>query len=257
MHEASQGAIYQYIIGKSMMRQKDPVAQSLMAQLVEDYKVMTHGKNGKFFTDRDRGILPFMIKYIHYCMYGLDLSKDKMKMDIVYEFYYGNALGTASLYYIKVVGTILNVTGQFKFSRLLNKVAKIYEESPSLESYPEVNPAYMNLSRKEVAHSSIPIMAIAATVGPKHLLGAAMGYKPFPNQIDGVKTGDIDVTTIWDSINLNDKSEVERYIYECGRLWVPVGHTRESCLIINTTMILLRFEYLTLPFLFHYRSRGN
>ena len=224
MHEACNGAFWRYVIGEGMKRQKDSVAQALLDQLVDDYKAMPHGRNGKFFTDKDRGIFPFMIKYLHYCFFGIS-PFDKEKIDTLYDYYYANTGKTATQYYIKGLAKLVNYAEKMKFNRLLPQVAKIYEESPMFEKLPD-SISTVGLSKNEFANMIIPLFSIAA-VGPKHLLKATMGQAPFPNQIDGVKTDQIDVLKIWDSINLDDKNEVKRYIFECGRLWVPVGHTRK------------------------------
>lgn len=224
MHEQLRAAADRYIFFRGMVRQREPKAEQIMNQLVEDYRSMPHGKGGKFFTNKKRGMRPFMIKYIHYCMYGID-PDDKEKIDILFNFYYGNKAGSAALYYFKVVGRVLGLVETFQYNRLVKKVSKIYEESPNLSSFPENEAKYGNLSRKELADATIPIMAIAATVGPKHLLEAAMGCSPLPNRVDGVKTNTTDVFGIWDGLDLDDSGEVERYINEIGRLWLPVSHT--------------------------------
>ena len=239
MHEHLRAATDRYIFFRGMARQRDPKAEQIMDQLVEDYRSMPHGKGGKFFTNKKRGMLPFMIKYIHYCMYGID-PDDKKKIDILYEFYYGSKAKTAALYYFKVAGRVLNLVEKFRYNRLVKKVSKIYEESPNLSSFPENDAKYGNLSRKELAESTIPIMAIAATVGPKHLLTAAMGCSPLPNRVDGVKTNTTDVFGIWDGLDLDDSSEIERYINEIGRLWLPVSHTHRVATEPFTVKMLLK-----------------
>jgi hypothetical protein len=113
---------------------------------------------------------------------------------------------------------------KFRYNRLVKKVSKIYEESPNLASFPKNDAKYGNLSRKELAESTIPAMAIAAMVGPKHLLNAAMGCHPLPNRVDGVKTNTTDVFGIWDGLDLDDSNEIEWCINEIGRLWLPVSH---------------------------------
>ena len=216
MHAQLRAATDRYIFFRRMARQqRDPKAEQIMDQFMEDYRSMTHGKGGKFFTNKKRGMLPFMIKYIHYCMYGIN-PNEKKKIDILYEFYYVSKAKTAALYYFKVAGRVLNLVEKFRFNCLMKKVPTIYQESPSLASFPENDAKYGNLSRKELAKSTIPIMAIAATVGPKHLLTAAMGCSPLPNRVDGVKTITTDVFGIWDGLNLDDSNEIERYIMKLG-----------------------------------------
>jgi hypothetical protein len=108
-----------------------------------------------------------------------------------------------------------------RFKNLLPKVAKIYEESPHFATMPE-SFSSMNLSKFEVAHLCIPIMSIAATMGPKHLLNFSMGNSKFTNFLKGQALNKIDVFKIWDQIDLDDRAEVERYLYECGRLAIQL-----------------------------------
>lgn len=222
MHEALRAAMDGYIInGKAISRQKDDIAQSLMDQLVVDYRNMPHGKGQKFFTDRDHGIQPFMIKYMHYCLFGLN-PFDKKKMDILFDFYYKYK---ATGFWMRSVGIVLNVATKFKISKLYKVVVQIYLDSPALASFPEDKPEFNNISKFELAHSVVPIMGIAALVGPMHLLSAAMGNAILPEYKDKKGTSKIDVAAIWDTIDLSDRAEVERFLYETGRLWNPVGHT--------------------------------
>ena len=76
------------------------------------------------------------------------------------------------MYYSQIAGMITNIATRFKFTRLLPKVVKIYEISPTLADCKEKN---YGLSRKELAHLSVPAMSIAGTVGPKPLLNNCMG----------------------------------------------------------------------------------
>ncbi len=208
-----------------MSRQKDPIAKDLMSELVKDYKTMSHGENGTFFTDSKRGMQRFMIKYIHFCLYGISPSDDE-KIDILFDFYYGNKVSTAFVYYLSGFGQIVNLLERRAFNKLLPKVAKIYEESPALQAMPDsVTP--FNLSRTEVAQMTIPIIAIAGTVGPRHMLRYSMGYEKLTKHIEGVDTDKIDVCKIWDSLNLDDETEVHRYIYEVSRLQTPVSRSRK------------------------------
>ena len=64
-------------------------------------------------------------------------------------------------------------------------------------------------------------------IGPSHLIQSTMGALPLPEYKDKAGVSKINVKDIWAKINLKDDAEVDRYIYEVGRLWNPVGHTRE------------------------------
>lgn len=222
MHEAVSMAFMQYTVAKSGARQQDSVAKALIAQLAEDYKT----KPKKFFTNnRECGINPFMIRYIHYCLFGIN-PLDKEKFDTLYDFFYGTKAGTAAAYYLKFVSTALETQEPGRFKTLLPKVAKIYEESPHFATMPDIFSS-KNLSKFEIAHLCIPIMSIAATVGPKTLLDFSMGNSKFKNFLKGNTLNNIDVLKIWDQIDLDDRAEVERYLYECGRIAMPVGHSRK------------------------------
>jgi len=95
------------------------------------------------------------------------------------------------------------------------------------------------LSKYEVAHMTIPIMSIAATLGPRDMIQYAMGALKLPNHdTPGVHTDKIDVCSIWDGINLDDRDEVVKYIYEVNRLRPPVGHSHHVAVEDFTVKIL-------------------
>jgi len=225
MHEAASMAFMQFTVAKSGSRQQDPVAKALIAQLAEDYKT----KPKRFFTNnRECGLFPFMIRYLHYCLFGIN-PLDKEKFDTLYDFFYANKANSAAAYYIAGVGTAVNVVEKGKFHTLLPKVVKIYEESPHFATMPE-SFSSKKLSKFEVAHLCMPIMSIAATVGPKTLLFFSMGHQKFKNFLKGNTLKEVNVLKIWDQIDLDDRAEVERYLYECGRISMPVGHSRKFIL---------------------------
>lgn len=221
MHEAAYNVFVEYIMMGAPTRQNDPIAKALVEELVEDYKNMPHGEEGEFFTDTKRGLPRFMIKYLHYTMFGISPSDDET-IDALFNFFYGNKASTAAMYYFKGVGKIFNLLERRAFNKQLPIIAKIYEESPSLAAMPDSVTSF-NLSRHEVAHIVIPILSIAGTVGPRHILRFAMGYGKFTKHIEGVDTDKIDVTKIWDNLNLDDKAEVEKFIYEVSRIQTPVS----------------------------------
>ena len=57
-----------------------------------------------------------------------------------------------------------------------------------------------------------------------------MGADKFTKQIPGAKTDKIDILHIWDNLDLKDRSEVERFLYEVGRLNTPVKNSRKYSL---------------------------
>jgi hypothetical protein len=65
---------------KSLERAKDETSAILLEQLAKDYKYMDHGPDGEFFTAEKKGIKRFLIRFIHYTLFGLD-PDDKATMD--------------------------------------------------------------------------------------------------------------------------------------------------------------------------------
>jgi len=80
------------------------------------------------------------------------------------------------------------------------------------------------------------IMSITAFVGPKTLALNAMGYDPFP-AYEGTETPEIDVTKIWDKLDLENREEVADYLFECGRLKLPVATTHRVAMEKSTIPI--------------------
>eukprot|EP01083_Nonionella_stella_P159787 521664_1 len=97
--------MFKYNMDIALERQSDPVAQKLMDQLVEDYSTMAHGRGEAFFTSAERGLNPFLGKYIHYCMFVID-PEDKETVDTLFTFYYGGLLPCLNLF--DTVGALVN-----------------------------------------------------------------------------------------------------------------------------------------------------
>lgn len=224
--EAYNKAFYKYIIKDASARQDDPVAQSLMDQLVEDYKTMSHDRGGDFFNkNNEGGLFPFLNKYLHYCLMGID-PNDEETVDTLYSFFYGGV--PPALYWLRTLGYAYERKDK-SFIASLREVEKIYENSEVLKSFvisSEVN----GISKRQMADLIVPIMGIAATQGPKHLLLTALGELSIPEYKEGVDTSKIKQTEFWDKIDLDDGKEVQNYLFECGRLNQPVGHTHRVAL---------------------------
>ena len=109
---------------------------------------------------------------------------------------------------------------------MVEGVGKIYEESPAISAMQEGQAKYNYMSRKDLANLMVPIMAMAGMVGPKTLAYIVMGKTPLPSY-EGEKTGEIDVCKVWDKLDLNNRDEVKKYMYECGRLRHPVSNTHK------------------------------
>lgn len=178
-------------------------------------------KKNEFFKSNDRGLKPFLNKYLHYCMFGIN-PEDKETMDTLYSFYF-KGLPAAS-YFFDVFGGMYNFVTGNSFSDKV-KVEEIYENSPRFAAFPDGSDEVMNISKKEFSQMWLSIMSIAGTAGPKHLLEVALGKNPIPLYKEGVDTTKIKPTEIWDKIDLDNKGEIMSYILECGRLNQPVGHT--------------------------------
>ena len=253
MHEACYKVFVEYLMKGALAKQNDPIAKGLMSQLVEDYKSMPHGEGGEFFTDTQRGLPRFMIKYLHFCMFGISPT-DKEKIDVLFNFYYGNRVNTAAFYYPKVFGKLFNMIERPSFKSQLPAVAKIYKESPSLVAMPDPVTSF-NLSSEEVAHMVIPIMSIAGTVGPRHILRYSMGYERMTQHVESADTHNIDVSKLWDNLDLDDIAEVQRYIYEICRLQTPVGQTRKFRTFFYFSKVSQKCSRLVLTLSNHDASR--
>lgn len=211
-----------YILNENAtQRQSDETAKSLLARLATDYLEMPHDIGGSFFSDDQRGLKRFMVRYLHYILFGLN-PDDEQVMELLTRLYYTN-LGT--LQYFAVVGKLLrqfNLKGHKNLSEMIEQVATIYENSTALADFQE-NIADENLmTRRELAKMMTSIMSIAALQGPLHLCYTSMGFRPLPSY-PGQKTAEINLTDYWDNLDLNDRQAVKLYLLECARVWAPVS----------------------------------
>jgi hypothetical protein len=217
-HEAYRAVLFKYVMDIALERQSDPVAQKLMDQLVEDYSTMAHGRGEAFFTSAERGLNPFLSKYIHYCMFDID-PQDKETVDTLTSFYFSGPFPCFNLF--DTIGAIVNFLPENTFS-LREEVLKIYENSPRFAQIPEDSV----LSKKELSQMLFPLMMLAGMVGPQHLAQTCLGEKSIPSYNEGVgDTTMIKPTETWDKIDLDDPTEVIQYMLECGRLCQPVNFT--------------------------------
>ena len=114
---------------------------------------------------------------------------------------------------------------------------KIYKESPAFEDVKENDPRYNNLTKDEMASLAIALLAIAAQPGPHSHAVACMGGRPSLPAYVGCKTHKIDVTKEWDKIDLDDRVALEKYLFEVGRLWIPVSASHRVATEPFTTTI--------------------
>jgi len=192
-------------------RKNDAVAEKLLDELAKDYTEMGHGKGGAFFADPKRGLLRFMVRYMHYVLLGMDPDA-KDAIDVLSKFYFEDNAILHYFYSFKLI----------RRNKLFGQVTSIYKEAPALVGSRENDPKYNNMTKDEMASLMVALLAIAAQAGPLALSNTAMGGAPLPSYV-GRKTSEIDPTHVWDKIDLDDRDEVERYLFECGRLWMPVS----------------------------------
>jgi len=197
----------------------DETTQKLFDKLQEEYKQSDKKTEGVFFQDNDTGLQDFLLRYLHYVLFGLDPLDDAIMEELNHLHY--DRLSAA--YYLNI-GNLLQCVKFKDWEERFERVTKIYEESPALSKFEEGQEKYNNLLRKDLAELCTAMMAMAGMVGPKTLCNIVMGVSPMPN-FEGTAVGDIDVTQKWDELDLSNRDEVKRYIHECGRLRNPVSNT--------------------------------
>lgn len=221
-HEAFRKCMQKYILNDvATERQRDATAKRLLAQLGADYAEMTHDLNG-FFTNDKRSWMGFLVRYLHYVLFGLD-PDDEESVSLLTELHYTRL---SPVYYLAGISSLLqnlNLQGHRELPELIERAATIYENSPALANFQE-GPEVNGMTRRELAKLTTSIMGIAALQGPLHLGYTAMGYRPLPAYKEQ-QTADIDLTYYWDALDLDDREAVRRYLLECARLWPPVSAT--------------------------------
>ena len=69
-----------YLINdNAIARQQDAVAQKLLKNLAADYLSMSQVAKEDFFTDDQRGWMGFMVRYLHYVLFGIDPDSSEIK----------------------------------------------------------------------------------------------------------------------------------------------------------------------------------
>ena len=221
-HEAFRQCMQDYFMGEAALaRQRDATAQQLLDHLAADYRQMPHGPGGRFFTDNQQGFKRFMVRYLHYVLFGLD-PEDEETMALLTDLHYTRR---GTLYYYALVGTVLrtlNLLGAKTWPPLIEQVATLYEQSPALSDFQEKQPQYNGMTRRELAKLMTAMMSIAGLQGPLGFAYTAMGYWPFPTY-EGHPTAAIDPTQYWDQLDLEDRDAVKLYLLECARLRPPVN----------------------------------
>ncbi|MDZ8055902.1 MAG: cytochrome 450 [Aulosira sp. ZfuVER01] len=223
-HKAFRECMQKYTLNAATTeRQNDAIAKRLLEQLATDYLEMLHGLSGDFFSNERQGWMGFMVRYMHYVLFGLN-PDDEKTVNVLADLYYTRM---SPVHYLAGIGSILqsqNLKGHGDISDLIERAATIYENSPALADFEENNPEYNYMTRRELAKLMTAIVGIAALQGPLHLGYTAMGYRPLPNY-KGKETSSINLIAYWDELDLDDRESVRLYLLECARLWAPVSAT--------------------------------
>lgn len=98
--EAYRAAFEDYITHteETKLRVNDETTKKLMEKLVGDYKKTGLKKEGEFFDNNDSGIQDFLLRYLHYVLFGLDPFDDE-KMGIINDYHYDSR---SAAFYLKV-----------------------------------------------------------------------------------------------------------------------------------------------------------
>ncbi|HEY9641693.1 MAG TPA: hypothetical protein V6C57_14495 [Coleofasciculaceae cyanobacterium] len=223
-HAAFRACMQKYLLNDATTaRQHDATARRLLDQLGADYAEMPHGTGGLFFTDVNRGWMGFLVRYLHYVLFGLN-PDDHEAIALLTDLHYTRL---SPLHYLADVGSLLqalNLSGHGDLSELIERAATLYENSPALAHFVAGDPADHGMTRRELAKLMTSIMGIAALQGPLHLGYTAMGFRPLP-AYQGQPTADINPTHFWDELNLDDREAIQLFLLECARLWAPVSAT--------------------------------
>eukprot|EP00527_Entomoneis_sp_CCMP2396_P007973 CAMPEP_0198151442 /NCGR_PEP_ID=MMETSP1443-20131203/55551_1 /TAXON_ID=186043 /ORGANISM="Entomoneis sp., Strain CCMP2396" /LENGTH=405 /DNA_ID=CAMNT_0043817097 /DNA_START=250 /DNA_END=1467 /DNA_ORIENTATION=+ len=240
-HEAFRAAMDDFVFNDqiTMERQNNTaICDVLFSKLASDYLEMGHSDTF-FHKDNDRGWKDFLLRYLHYVVFGLDPTDDKIMKPL--DKLHNDSASAA--YYLKHVGNALQCCAFRKWPERFTAAGDIYAKSPALKDF-TTQAKYNQITNHELSMALLAIMSLAGMVGP-HTLGViCLGQRPF-NDYAGHDTKDIDVTKIWDALDLDNREEVKNYIFECGRLRTPVSNTHKIATAEFTTKI--RGKNVTFP----------
>jgi cytochrome P450 len=236
-HAAFRQCLQDYLLNESASaRQQDPIATRLLDNLAADYRYMPHDRDGKFFTDEQRGLMQFMIRYLHYVIFGLN-PDDDASMRLLTDLHYTRL---SPAHYMANVGSLLqrlNLKGHGNLPDSIESAATIYENSPALANFQADRLEYNQMTRRELAKLMTSIMSVAALQGPLHLAYTSMGFRPLPAYHQH-QTNKIDPTKHWDALDLDDRESVRLFLLECARLWAPVSATHRVATAPFTVMLM-------------------
>jgi hypothetical protein len=177
-----------------------------------------------FFGSNQSGLDDFLLRYLHYVVFGID-PFDESIMNQLRDFHYGGGGSAGSVGpHLHIVGQLLALRTGFAFEKQFPIITDILKQTESIAGMNEHEPNYKDMTKTEIAAMLVSIMSLAGMVGPKTWAIAALGYTKLP-PYEGQTTGDIDVTAVWDTLDLNDRDEVKKYLHECGRIRHPVSNT--------------------------------
>jgi len=239
-HEAFRGALVDVLFNdEARERQNSPVAKELLAKLVEDYKEMGH--TAEFFSDNnDRGFKDFLLRYLHYVIFELDPNDMEIVMALNKLHYDSSSAG----YFLAVAGNLFQFLRFRDWPQQFMDVAKIYANSPAMANFTSNDPNYNMITKHDLSMAALAMMSLAGMVGPLTHGLIATGFREF-NNYEGQETHKIDVTKVWDQLDLENRDEVKRYLFECGRLRTPVSNSHR--LATEDFTIKIRGKNRTFP----------
>lgn len=80
------------------LRLNDDTTKKLLEKLVDDYKCSGMKEEGIFFDEGHFGLKVYLLRYLHYVLFGLD-PFDEEKMEIIEDLHYN---ASSVVYYLKV-----------------------------------------------------------------------------------------------------------------------------------------------------------
>jgi len=173
---------------------------------------MPHKLGESFWVDKQRGLTPFLVRYLHYQLFNMDIENDSDVQALI-DFHAGE----------KNLSHYLAPTGYFiNKSSTIESLVPIYEKMPSFAGLKEGNVQFNNMTKREAALLMLTIMRIAGVQGTHLATMICAGGVSLP-KYPGRKTHEIDVTATLDTIDLNDRKVVLDYAMECMRLAAPVS----------------------------------
>jgi len=227
-HEAFLKCMVDYTLGAQDVatRRSDATANSLLDTLVQQYESMPHGPQEEFWTSQTGGWIPFVIKFLHYVMFGIDPSSEE-----TFKILSAKYLGALdNLHYFNPVGWLYNN------QREIEAVCAVYEQSPAFKEFRDNVLEHAGMTGREACSLLAAIMRIAGVTGTTAAGNIVMGGHGLPGYKSDFSQG-LDQTKFWDTVDLDDEVEVRKYILECLRLDAPVSVTHRVATESFTTDI--------------------